>query len=153
MLNKELSNSSSIEKPFNQKQSESLFALRSKVNNTNVTSKVGIPLSILGLGVINSGIGRHTIGRAFDIIEELDVNNKINDIPNGNVVNKNNDNSVDYLMKKVKKIRKFQSAILGCDIATLFVVPAIVTIPASIILNSMNWRKTGRLKEKLKEFL
>lgn len=112
MLNEELSNLNSIEKPFNQKQRESLFALRSKVNNTNVTSKIGIPLSIFGLGVINLGIGRHTIGRAFDIIEELDVNNKINDIPNGNVVNQNNDNSVDYLMKKVKKSVNFRAQYL-----------------------------------------
>ena len=36
-----------------------LFALRRNVNNTNGMAKLGIPLSILGFGVINSGIGRN----------------------------------------------------------------------------------------------
>jgi hypothetical protein len=147
MLNKELDNSKyqldsrsvSGLSPISPRQREKLFDIKNKMNTTNGMSKLGIPLSILGLGVISSGFGRHKSGQASDVIEQLTA---FNDIPYGNV-------DKSYVAKKIQQINRIQGVTLGLDIATLFVLPAIVTIPASIISNAINWRKTGKLKGKL----
>jgi hypothetical protein len=142
MLNKELNKSNYRDNnhPISQEKSfDKAFKIKSCINNVNGMSKIGIPLSILGIGVISSGIGRHKIGEASDAIEQLTA---FNDVPYGSV-------DKSYIAKKIKEINRIQGITLGLDIATLFILPSIVTIPASIIYNAINWRKTGKLKEKL----
>ncbi len=150
MLNKELKNSDyrlDNHSVFEKKSFNKALKIRGNVNNVNGMSKISIPFSFLGLGVIFSGIARHKIGEASDITEQL------NNVSRGNGDDKNYQNSVSYLKRQVQDIRNRQDRILAYDVATVFIVPAVLTIPISIILKSMNWSKTGKLKEKLNEFV
>lgn len=107
-----------------------LKSLQQDVKTVNTMSKLGVGLNFIGLSVIPSAIATGNIGDALDTVESINHND-----------NKYIDRKI--LTKKIKKIKRIQGATLGCDIATLFIIPAIITIPISIILNAVNWNKTG----------
>ena len=109
------------------------------VQNKLFSGTLGFGFNFIRLSIIPSSIGYNYASDAKDTIQQINHSHGSAD--------------THLLEKKIKTIESIQNVTLGYDIATLFVLPAPVTIPTSIILNAINWHKTGQLKRILKHTL
>jgi hypothetical protein len=102
------------------------------VHNTNKTSTgmLASPLSLLVHATLPLSVrGLEHSQEAIDIARK-NINNQ-------------------SILKKVEKIHDIQKSIVCLNTATLFIIPAVFTIPFSLIQNGRNWHKTAKLNKIL----